>query len=163
MTVLDTPLPDALQRLTLREPVWDSTQRQPLGGIAPWLLDIMVNAGHLRTAAVYALNERGGLQLPAVATVGTGTGLSLFNPLLRETLRTGALTRVQAGNDAMHERVIAVVPLIDAFGHVYGVVSIHDMPLLNVHQDTFELLGLLGRHIGDMLARRLHTAQAALG
>lgn len=160
MAVLGVPLPDALQRLTLCEPVWDSTQKEPLGGIGPWLLDIMVDAGRLHTAAVYALNERGGLQLPAVATVGTGTGLSLFNPLLRETLRTGALTSVEAGNESVHERVIAVVPLIDACSHVYGIVSIHDTPCVNVHQDTFELLG---RHIGDMLARRLHTAQAAQG
>ncbi len=156
-------LRSALQRLKLRQPVWDGTQKEPLGGIGSWLLDIMVDAGRLHAAAVYALNERGGLQLPAVATVGTGTGLSLFNPLLRETLRTGTLTSVQAGNDAVHERVIAVVPLIDASGHVYGVVSINDMPFLNVHQDTFELLGLLGRHIGDILARRLHTAHAAQG
>lgn len=147
----------ALQRLKLCEPARDGARKEPLGGIASWLLDIMVEAGHLHTAAVYVLNERGGLQLPAVATVGKDAGLSLFNPLLRETLRTCTLTSVQAGNEAVHENVIAVVPLVDARGHIHGVVSINDMPFLNVHQDTFELLGLLGRHIGDILARRTQT------
>jgi hypothetical protein len=144
----------ALQRLKLREPVLVSARGEPLGGIAPWLLDIMVETGHLHTAAVYAINERGGLHPPAVASVGRGSGLSLFNPLLRETLRTGMLTSVQAGHEAVHEHVIAVVPLVDAGGHIHGVVSISDMPFMSVHQETFELLGLLGRHIGDILAHR---------
>ena len=86
--------------------------------------------------------------------VGQATDLSLFNPLLRETLRTGALTSVHASNEAVHEHVIAVVPLIDAAGHTHGVVAIYDMPFLSIHQDTFELLGVLGRHIGDILSRR---------
>lgn len=153
----------ALQQLKLHEPVVDSTQKEPLGGIGPWLLEILVEAGHLHTAAVYALNERGGLQLPAVATVGKEFGLSLFNPLLRETLRTGMLTSVQAGNEVVHEPVIAVIPLVDACGHIHGVVSINDMPFLSVHQDTFELLGLLGRHIGDILASRTRTIGAGQG
>lgn len=147
----------ALQRLKLREPVLDSAKKEPLGGIGPWLLDIMVETGHLHTAAVYAMNERGGLHLPAVASVGRDSGLSLFNPLLRETLRSGMLTSVQAGHEAVHEHVIAVVPLVDASGHIHGVVSINDMPFLSVHQDTFEMLALLGRHIGDILARRTRS------
>ncbi|MDQ3059340.1 MAG: PelD GGDEF domain-containing protein [Pseudomonadota bacterium] len=153
----------ALQQLKLREPVFSSTDKAPLGGMGPWLLDIMVEAGHLHTAAVYALNERAGLQLPAVATVGKESGLSLFNPLLREALRTGTLTSVQAGNESVHEQVIAIIPLVDASGHVHGVVSVNDMPFLSVHQDTFELLGLLGRHIGDILARRIRPAADGQG
>lgn len=147
----------ALQRLRLEAPVLDADAKAPLGGIGPWLLDIMVEAGHLHAGAVYALNERGALQLPAVATVGREGNLSLFNPLLREALRTGMLTSVQPGHEAVHEPVIAVVPLVDAGGRIHGVVSIHDMAFLQVHQDTFELLGLLGRHIGDILARRTRT------
>lgn len=153
----------SLQQLKLREPVFDGAAKEPLGGIGPWLLDIMVESGHLHRAAVYALNERGALVLPAVATVGKEGGLSLFNPLLREALRTGMLTSVQAGNEAVHEHVIAVIPLVDACGQIHGVVSISDMPFLNVHQDTFELLGLLGRHIGDVLARRTRSFGDAQG
>lgn len=156
----------ALQRLQLHEPALAGGPKEPLGGVGPWLLEIMVEAGHLHTAAVYALNERGVLQTPAVATVGKAGGLSLFNPLLRESLRSGALTSVQPGNDAIHENVIAIIPLVDAFGHVHGVVSVNDMPFLSVHQQTFELLGLLGRHIGDILAgktRRVEDAQGLHG
>lgn len=158
-----TSLRTALERLRLREPAAGADPQAPLGGIGDWLLEIMADVGSLHTAAVYALNDRGVLRLPAVAMIGQAAELSPFNPLLRETLRTGALTSVHAGNEAVHEPVIAVVPLVDAIGHIHGVVSISDMPFLNIHQETFELLGVLGRHIGDILARRTRPAEELLG
>jgi hypothetical protein len=153
----------ALERLRLREPAAGADPQAPLGGMGEWLLEIMADAGSLHTAAVYALNDRGVLRLPAAAAIGQAAELSPFNPLLRETLRTGALTSVHAGNEAVHEPVIAVVPLVDATGHIHGVVSITDMPFLNIHQETFALLGVLGRHIGDILARRTRPAEELLG
>jgi polysaccharide biosynthesis protein PelD len=144
----------ALERLKLREPVSDAARSEPMGGIGGWLLEIMAEAGNLHTAALYETSGRGILRLPSVAMLGKATDLSPFNPLLRETLRTGSLTSVHAGHEAVHEPVIAVVPLIDASGHIHGVVSINEMPFLSIHQDTFELLGVLGRHIGDVLARQ---------
>jgi hypothetical protein len=153
----------ALERLRLREPAAGADPQAPLGGMGDGLLEIMADAGSLHTAAVYALNDRGVLRLPAAAMIGQAAELSPFNPLLRETLRTGALTSVHAGNETVHEPVIAVVPLVDATGHIHGVVSISDMPFLNIHQETFELLGVLGRHIGDILARRTQPAEQLPG
>jgi hypothetical protein len=37
------------------------------------------------------------------------------------------------------------------------------MPFLNIHQETFALLGVLGRHIGDILTRRTRPAEELLG
>ena len=144
----------ALERLKRREPVSDVARNERLGGIGDWLLEIMAEAGNLHTAAVYEMSGQGILRLPSVAMIGKATDLSLFNPLLRETLRTGSLTSVHAGHEAFHEHVIAVIPLVDATGHIHGVVSINDMPFLSIQKDTFELLAVLGRHIGDILARR---------
>lgn len=146
-------LRNALERLKQREPLLKAQGGEPLGGIAEELLDIMVEQGDLYTAAVYALNERSLLRLPALAKAGDAPELSVFNPLLRETLRTGMLTSVQAGSEAGYEHVIAVVPLVDSSGHIHGVVGINDMPFLAVNPDTFGLLGVLGKHLGDILAR----------
>ena len=146
-------LRNALERLKQREPLLKAQGGEPLGGIADELLDIMVEQGDLYTAAVYALNERSLLRFPALAKAGDAPELSVFNPLLRETLRTGMLTSVQAGSEAGYEHVIAVVPLVDSSGHIHGVVVINDMPFLAVNPDTFGLLGVLGKHIGDILAR----------
>ncbi len=144
----------ALERLELRDPDSYVTHSEQLDGIGDWLLDIMVEAGNLHTAAVYGMNGRGILRMPPIAIVGKAKELSRFNPLLREALMTGSLTSVRASNQAIHESVIAVVPLIDATGHIHGIVSINEMPFLSIHQDTFEVLSVLGRHIGDILARR---------
>ncbi|MEO8406971.1 MAG: PelD GGDEF domain-containing protein [Oxalobacteraceae bacterium] len=153
----------ALERLKLRKPISDAAGNEPLGGIGDWVLEIMAEAGNLHIAAVYEMNGPGILRLPSVAMLGKATDMSLFNPLLRETLHTGSLTSVRASNEAVHEHVIAVVPLIDASGHIHGIVSINDMPFLSIHQDTFELLGVLGRHIGDILSRRTRPMKDAQG
>ena len=153
----------ALERLKLRKPISDAAGNQPLGGIGNWVLAIMAEAGNLHIAAAYEMYGQGILRLPSVAMLGKATDMSLFNPLLRETLRTGSLTSVHASNEAVHEHVIAVVPLIDASGYIHGIVSINDMPFLSIHQDTFELLGVLGRHIGDILARRTRPMKVTQG
>ena len=146
-------LRNALEKLKQREPLLKAQGGDPLGGIAEELLDIMVEQGDLYTAAVYVLNERGLLRLPALAKAGEAPELSVFNPLLRETLRTGMLTSVRAGGESGCDHVIAVVPLVDSSNHIHGVVAINDMPFLAVNPDTFGLLGVLGKHIGDILAR----------
>ncbi|MEO5660371.1 MAG: PelD GGDEF domain-containing protein [Polaromonas sp.] len=153
----------AMERLKLRKPISDAARNEPLGGIGDWVLEIMAEAGNLHTAAVYDMNGQGILRLPYVAMLGRATDMSLFNPLLRETLHTGSLTSVRASNEAVHEHVIAVVPLVDASGHIHGIVSINEMPFLSIHQDTFELLGVLGRHIGDILARRARPMKDTQG
>ena len=147
-------LRSALERLELRQPACDGASDEPLGGMAEWLLEIMVEAGGLHTAAVHEISPKGVLRLPCLAMAGQAADLSPFNSLLRETMRTASLTSVHASHEALHEHVIAIVPLVDAGGHIHGIVSIHDMPFLSVHQDTFELLEVLGRHIGDILMRR---------
>lgn len=146
-------LRNALEALHNREPLRHAQSSEPLGGIAEELLNIMVEQGDLYTAAVYALNERNLLKLPALAKAGEAPELSVFNPLLRETMRTGLLTSVQKAGDAGHERVIAVIPLIDSTGQLHGVVVVNDMPFLAVNLETFGLLGVLGKHMGDILTR----------
>lgn len=156
-------LRSALERLELRQPACDGARDEPLGGMAEWLLEIMVEAGGLHTAAVYEISGKGILRLPCLSMAGQAEDLSPFNPLLRETLRTASLTSVHASHEALQEQVIAIVPLVDAGGHIHGIVSIHDMPFLSVHQDTFELLAVLGRHIGDILMRRARTVGETQG
>jgi hypothetical protein len=154
-------LRNALEGLKNRVPLLNVQGGEPLGGIAEELLGIMVEQGDLYTAAVYALNERSLLRLPALARAGDAPELSVFNPLLRETMRTGMLTSVKTGGEVEYEHVIAVVPLVDSSGYIHGVVVINDMPFLAVNADTFGVLGVLGKHIGDILARLTHPIHEA--
>ena len=158
-----TSLRTALKQLKLRNPVLDASLNEPLGGIGNWVLEILAEASDLHTAAVYEISEQGILRLPYVAMLGKATEMSMFNPLLRKTLHTSLVSSVHATNEAGHEHVIAVIPLVDASGHIHGVVSINDMPFLRIHQETFELLGVLGRYIGDLLARRTRSMSDTQG
>jgi hypothetical protein len=145
-------LRNALERLKQCAPQLQGRASEPLAGLADDLLHILVEQGDLYTAAVYGVSERHLLRLPALAQAGDAPELSVFNPMLREALRTGKVTSVKT--DAAQDQLIAVVPLMDASGHVHGVVAIHDMPFLAANPDTFGVLGVLGRHMGDILASR---------
>lgn len=156
-------LRNALERLKQCAPRLQGEPALPLAGLADDLLHILVEQGDLYTAAVYAVNERQLLRLPALAEAGEAPALSVFNPMLREALRTGRVTSVEAGGEAGYDQLIAVVPLVDSSGYIHGVVAIHDMPFLGANPDTFDLLGVLGRHMGDILTSRTRPANDASG
>jgi polysaccharide biosynthesis protein PelD len=144
------PLRTSLERLKLHAADHGTT----LAGSGSALLDILVEAGGLYTAALYEIGGDGHLRLPSVASIGGGAELSPSAPLLLEALRTGSYAGVHPGSEASAQPVIAVVPLTDATGHTHGVLSISDMPFLSIHQDTFNMLGALARHMGDILSQR---------
>lgn len=146
-----------LQRLKLQRAFIAANDEKALESIGKWLLDLFADAGRLHSAALYSVSERRTLQVPAIATLGQPEELSPFNPLLREALGAGCLTSLRAEADANTAGVIAVVPLIDSFGHVHGVVSIHEMPFFALRQSTFDLLAVLGGHVGDILTCRMRS------
>lgn len=157
----------ALEQLQQRQAHLRPDASLPLHGVAQELLDIVAEQGELFTAALYEVSERGLLRNTPVATVGTPKELSPFNPLLRNSLRTGQVAAVSsddaAGQEVSHDHVIAVIPLIDASGHLHGVISINDMPFLRVNSETFSLLAVLGKRIGDILTRLTKTATDEAG
>lgn len=146
-----------LQRLKLQRAFIAANDENALDTIGKWLLELFADAGHLHTAALYSVSERGTLQVPAIATLGQPEELSAFDPLLREALRSGCLTSLRAAHDTSAADVIAVVPLVDSFGRIHGVVSINEMPFFALRQSTFDLLAVLGGHVGDVLTRRMKS------
>jgi hypothetical protein len=127
------------------------------------LLEIFADLGNIHAAALYEINARGVLQHPAVARLGAAAELSVFDPMLRETLASAALTTVRGAPELAQGEVIAVVPLVDARGHVHAVVAIYDMLFVSIHRQTFEVLGVLGQHLGDMLSGRPQSIAHAQG
>lgn len=155
-----TSLRTSLQWLKFHLPTTPVAANQSLGRIGPRLLDLLAETCNLHAAAVYAINERGLIDAVPVASIGAATDLSPFNPLLREALCAGTVVSVRA-NDAGVEQVIAVVPLIDSLGHIHGVVSVNQMLFIAIHQRTFDLMAIIARQIGDILASRDGTLSCA--
>jgi hypothetical protein len=144
----------ALQRIQVRAREPDSMALGAPDTLAVWMLEVVAEVGNLHAAALYQVNERGVLQVPALASVGTPGALSPFDPMLRETLRSGALTSIHLLPEVPRAQALAMVPLVDASGRVHAVVAIFDMLFVSIHQRTFEALGVLGKHLGDILAAR---------
>lgn len=143
----------ALQHLKLQLQTMEVDAQLPLGGIGAWLLDFLAEVGNLHVAAIYAMNEHGMLASDPAYMVGEAEQLSPTHPLLLEALNTGAVTSVHANHVGIGQ-VIAIVPLVDSHRRIHGVVCINAMPFTSIHQRTFDLLGIIARQIGDILASR---------
>lgn len=153
----------SLQHLKMQLQTMEVNARLPLGGIGAWLLDFLAEVGNLHVASIYAMNEHGILISAPVYMVGEAEPLSPTHPLLLEALNTGAVTSVHANGTG---KVIAIVPLVDSQRHIHGVVCINAMPFISIHQRTFDLLGIIARQMGDILASRNeieHDTQSGQG
>jgi hypothetical protein len=69
-------------------------------------------------------------------------------------LNTGNVTSIQTYDEGIDHEVLVVIPLIDVFQKIWGVVIINEMSMFAMQENTLDLLALLGGHIGDLIHRR---------
>jgi hypothetical protein len=123
----------------------------PLGGMGERILRIFGEYGGVRMAAVYQVTGPLGIHFSFAARLGKPPRLSTSNPLLLETLKTGQTVSIRGEDEATTDGVLAVVPLVDVHGQVWGVVTIQEMAFIDFHHRTLELLAIIGGYIGDAL------------
>lgn len=144
-----------MARLRQQMPLQSAQAALPLAGLAQQMLDLLADAGSFQSAALYEINELGQPSPIALASLGQMPALSASHPMLCEALRSGQVLSVReagAGMDGVqHTELLAMVPLTDASGHVHAVVAVGAMPFMAIHQNTFDVVGLLARQLGDML------------
>lgn len=126
----------------------------PLDGIAEPILDLFSEYGSIQTASVYAVSQNQKLKPTALANLGNPPNLWPTNPLLIEALKTGHVTSLQTHDETIDHEVLVVIPLIDIFKKVWGVVVVNEMSMFALQDNTLDLLSLLGGHIGDLIKRR---------
>jgi hypothetical protein len=131
----------------------------PLSGIGDHILDILSEYASIQTASVYAVSKNKKVILSPLARLGNPPALWATNPLLIAALNTGNVTSIQTHNEGVEHDILVVVPLIDVFQKIWGVVIINEMSMFAMQENTMDLLALLGGHIGDLVQRR---AQANL-
>ena len=132
--------------------------KAPLNELGHLMLSIFSNYGHLHVASLYAVNVDGNIVAPALASLGASPVISIADPLLVESLRTGQMTSVRAHLPATQEEddhrtnLLAAIPIVGVSGHIWAVVAVHEMPFMTFHEDNLKLLAVLGGHMGDILA-----------
>ena len=143
----------ALQRLQHKRDLCASSAA-PLAGIAPDILALFMDATDSHCAAVYAIGAGWQTCLSAVATSGSAPQVMLSDPLVAAALDTGLVASV-AANQLNATGPLAVVPLSDAGGKVLGLVLLHDMPFMRLERNTFDMLNVLGQHVGEIISCNL--------
>ncbi len=126
----------------------------PLSGMGEHILDILSEHGSIQTASIYAVSEDKKIILNPIACLGNPPSLWPTNPLVMASLNTGNVTSIQTYDECIDYEVLVVIPLIDVFQKIWGVVIINEMSMFAMQENTLDLLALLGGHIGDLIHRR---------
>lgn len=123
----------------------------PLHGMGERILSLFSEYGSVQMAALYQANGAHGIDLIPVARLGKPPSLSAPNRLVQEALETGHTVSVGADDAPTTDSVLAAVPLVDVHGKTWGVVTVNELPFVDFHHRTLDLLTILGGHIGDVL------------
>lgn len=153
-----TSLRGALERLERQLALGPDGERASPGSVGAALLEVFAGACHVHAGSVHAVGPNGRIATAPLASAGRPASLSAFHPLLREALASASVVGVDAGSGAGDE-VRVVIPIVDSSDHVHGVVSVSEISFIGMHQHNFDLMAIIARRAGDILAS--HAALAA--
>lgn len=139
----------------------------PLEVRAGDILNFLAWHGMFQQAAFYAVDEKGEVRTPALARLGREDEGVPDSPMVRACLSERCMISLrgewmsEAGADGAPP-LLAVVPLLDVEGRLWGIVTITDMPFMAYHDKTLNLLAVLGGNLGDLIkeSQRSETAHA---
>lgn len=133
------------------------------------LMEVLGSFGWLQVAALYRVDDYNILIPQVVAKLGNPKPVPIDAPLLVEALKTKQLTCIrpdsaapprpaagalmeESGPVRISEALLAVIPLVDVHGKMWGVVTVQALPFVALSRDHLNLLAMLGGHMGDLLA-----------
>ncbi len=126
-----------------------------LASQAQRIMAIFTAFGWVQVAGLYAVRNRRMVIRP-LAMVGQIGAVDPFDPMVRRALVEGRMATLgqERLNDeeAAKRELLAVVPLVDVSGEIWGIVCIREMPFIALQEENLRLFAVLGGHIGDILA-----------
>jgi hypothetical protein len=140
-------LRDALS--AFRRELAEHPQSASLEGLGDRILALFAEHATVRAATLHPVDRKGRAG-PAVAALGRAADTAT-DPLVRRAARSGVTVSVR--DSAEGAAVLVAVPLIDASCRAHAVVAVTDLPFPALHQETLELLAVLGGRLGDLLAQ----------
>lgn len=116
------------------------------------LLRLLAQYCQLETAGIYAVHEdQAGAQ--CLAALGSPGELLVHDPLVQQALETHRLCHISqalAGGQTSH--YLAVAPLLDLAGEVYGLLVITEMPFFALQTENLQTINLLLGYFTDGLS-----------
>lgn len=130
------------------------------------MMEVLSSFGWLQVAALYLVDDHGILVPQIVAKLGNPKPVPIDDPMLLQALATKRLTCIrpestppppsandESGPTPSRDLLLAVLPLTDIHGRLWGVVTIQAMPFEAFSRDHLNLLAVIGGHMGDLLAQ----------
>lgn len=127
---------------------------EPLSSIGDQILDLFSEYGSIQTASVYTVSKGQKISLHPAACLGNPPSFWPTNPLVREAFKTGHVTSIQTYDEETNQEILVVIPLVDVFQKIWGMVIVNEMSMFALQENTLDLFSLLGGHIGDLIQRR---------
>jgi hypothetical protein len=131
-----------------RRELAEHPERASLECLGDRILTLFAEHAFIRAATLHPV-DRKGRPGPAIAVLGSAAEAQA-DPLVCRAARSGLTVSVRDGGHA--GSVLVAVPLIDAACRAHAVVAVRDLPFLALHQETLELLAVLGGRLGDSIA-----------
>lgn len=137
----------------------EKNEGMPLEGVSEHILKLFADYGNFQIAAIYAVNNQKkikNIDIKPVACLGHPFPLWSLDPLVKEALSTGCVASVKMEDD--HAMIaggaLVVIPLMDTYQKIWGIVAVSEMPLFSLHENNLDLFAVLGGRIGDLIKRR---------
>lgn len=136
----------------------EKKEGEPLAGIGESILRLFSDFASVQIAAIYGVtdDERKKINPEPVACLGRAAPLISSDPLVKEVLNTGHVASIKLEDDDAMDftKTLVVIPLIDVYQKIWGLVVVNEMPLFALQESTMDLFAILGGNIGDLIKRR---------
>lgn len=134
----------------------EKRQGGPLDEIGDQILELFSEYGSIQTASVHSVSESRRINPQPGACLGNPAAVSATHPLVLGALKTGHVASLQRDSEARDQDydILVVVPLVDIFNKIWGLVVINEMPMFALQENTLDLFALLGGYLGDLIQRR---------
>jgi len=125
------------------------------------MMEVLSSFCLLQVAALYRIDEYGIFIPEVVAKLGTPKDVPVSDPMLVKALDTKKLICVRpeqapavssADAPPTSKTLLAVLPLVDVQGRLWGVVTVQAIPFDALSSEQLNLLAVLGGQMGDLLA-----------
>lgn len=127
------------------------------------ILEFLSAYSQIQRASLYEVFDNKRIGETPLASVGAPVSCPLDHPMLRACLDKGLLISLRGDDQKLLERqerqkLLAVLPLEDARGHIWAVVTIASMPFVSFHDRNLGMLAVLGAGLGDLIYRTARDA-----
>ncbi|MCX7086997.1 MAG: GAF domain-containing protein [Methylococcales bacterium] len=138
------------------------TDKESLQDFGLLILRALADVGSLQGLSLHTVNPKTKLARPhPLAYIGNLHELDAQNPLLLNAMASGKAASLKLNFVTQEDNeLLLVIPLMDVYDTIFGVIAINKMPFRAYKEDNIQLLSVLGGYIGDLLSMKIQKNTA---